>query len=409
MPGPGYYFIGKEEEQEVLEVVRRGHLSRYGSVDDEKYLHKVVDLEQMFKTTFDTPYALAVTSGTAALMVAMAAVGIGPGDEVICPGYTFIASMSSIISAGAVPVLAEIDESLTLDPEDVEKKITSKTKAILAVHMLGNPCDLDALGVIADRHGLLLIEDAAQALGGKYHGRYLGTIGDIGIYSFNIFKTLNAGDGGMVVMKDETVYKTAFAYHDQGHMPQRMGIEIGNRSLIGLNFRMNELTGAFMLAQFRKLDTIIDKLHRIKSIYKSELEVLPELSFRTINDPEGECATLLTVLLPTREITRKVCQELGTKPISDSGWHVYSNMEQILGKKQVTAGPPFRSTEFPTQVEYTKGMLPATDDILERAINISIGVIDAGLGSAFGVNPTSEESEIREKARIFAETVKRYS
>lgn len=407
MPGPGYYFIGEEEEKEVLEVVRKGHLSRYGSLEDSRYLHKVVDLEKMFVEKFNAHYALAVTSGTAALMVAMAAAGIGPGDEVICPGYTFIASMSSIISAGAVPVLAEIDDSLTLDPVDVEKKITDKTKAILAVHMLGNPCDLDKLVKIADDHGLLLIEDAAQALGGKYKGKYLGTIGDIGIYSFNIFKTLNAGDGGMVVLKDETMYKTAFAYHDQGHMPQRMGIEIGNRSLIGLNFRMNELTGAFMLAQFRKLDTIIERLHSIKNLYKSQLLHVDGISFRKLNDCKGECATLLTIILPTTEIANKVCEELGTKPISESGWHVYNNMEQIIEKKQLTLGPPFRSKEFSTDVEYYKGMLPQTDDILSRSINISIGVVDAGLGSGFGVDPLVSDHSVIEKAEILISAVQR--
>lgn len=408
MPGPGYYWIGKEEEEEVLEVIRGGHLFRYGSETDPSFKHKVIDLEEAVKEKFGVPYALAVSSGTAALVVAMAAAGIGPGDEVICPGYTFIASMSAIVFAGAVPVLAEIDESLTLDPADVEKKITPKTKAILAVHMIGNPCDMDALTSIAARHNLLLIEDTAQAFGARYKGRYLGTIGDVGIYSFNIYKTINAGDGGLLVVKDENMYKTAFAYHDQGHMPLRMGIEVGNRPLIGLNFRMTELTGAFVLAQFRKIDRMLERLHRIKRLYKERLAGKPGIGFRRINDVEGECATLLTVILPDAETAEKVCKELGTKTIAHSGWHVYNNMEQILEKKQLTAGPPFRSSEFPTDVEYHKGMLPRTDDILSRSINISIGVIDAGLGSAFGVNPLSEEKEIAEKAKKFASAVARF-
>ncbi|WP_422479079.1 DegT/DnrJ/EryC1/StrS family aminotransferase [Pleomorphochaeta sp. DL1XJH-081] len=402
MPGPGFYFIGEEEEREVLDVIRSGHLNRYGSEDDPKFKKKVYTLENEVARKFGAKYGLAVTSGTSALIVALQALRIGPGDEVICPGYTFIASMSSIITVGAVPVLAEIDDSLTLDPNDVERHITPKTKAIMAVHMLGNPCAMDELVAIANKHKLLLIEDTAQAFGGMYKGKYLGLFGDIGTYSFNVYKTINAGDGGLVLMNDESVFKSAFAIHDQGHMPLRTGLEVGNRSIIGQNFRMNELTGAVLLAQFKKLDQLLERLHSIKKDFKKILkDELPKLQFRKLNDEAGELATLLTVLLPSKEAADAVAKKLGTKTISHSGWHVYNNMEQILGKKQVAEGPPFRSTEFPTDVVYEKGMLPKTDDILNRAINISIGVVDAGLGSGFGVNPLSSKEEIREKAMEF--------
>ena len=402
MPGPGFYFIGEEEEREVLEVIRSGHLNRYGSEDDPKFKKKVFSLEHDVAEKFGAGYGLAVTSGTAALIVALSAAKVGPGDEVICPGYTFIASISSVINVGAVPVLAEIDESLTLDPADVEKKITPRTKAILAVHMLGNSCAMDELQQIAKKHEIILIEDAAQAFGGKYRGSYLGTLGLMGIYSFNVFKTINAGDGGLILTNDEESFRTAFAFHDQGHMPLRTGIEVGNRSVVGQNFRMNELTGAVLLAQFRKLDTLLERLHTIKKQFKDFLSAeLPRLEFRRLNDEKGECATLLTVLLPSKADADKVAQKLNTKTIAHSGWHVYNNMEQILGKKQLTAGPPFRSTEFPTDVVYKKGMLPQTDAILNRAINISIGVVDTGLGSSFGINPLSSDEEIAAKAAEF--------
>ena len=187
MPGPGFEWIGKEEEKEVLEVLRSRWLFRYGDEKDPVFKRKVKTLEEMVEKGFGTKHALAVTSGTAALITALSALGIGPGDEVIVPGYTFIASMSSVIIARAVPVLAEVDESLTLDPADVERKITPRTRAIMAVHMLGNACNLDALQEIAKRRGLILIEDAAQAFGGSWKGKRLGTIGRIGTYSFNIF------------------------------------------------------------------------------------------------------------------------------------------------------------------------------------------------------------------------------
>lgn len=407
MPGPGYYWIGEEEENEVLDVIRSKYLFRYGDIKDPAFKKKVYTLEQEICSKFHITHTLAVSSGTSALIVAMTAAKIGPGDEVIVPGYTFIASISSIIACGAVPVLAEVDDSLTLDPKDVEKKISSKTKAILAVHMLGNPCDLDALKAIADSHGIMLIEDAAQAFGGMYKGNYLGTIGKIGIYSFNIFKVINAGDGGMVVTNDERLYNTAFSFHDQGHLPDRTGVEVGNRSVIGQNFRMNELTAAFLIAQFRKLDRLIEGLQRVKKRYKDKLKGVRGISFRKIND-SGECGTLLTIFLPTKEIADKVCGELGTTTIAHSGWHVYNNMEQILEKKQLTPGPPFRSKEFPTDVEYFKGMLPQTDNLLDRAINISIGVIDAGLGAAFGVNPISSDAEIDKKADLLIDIVGKY-
>ena len=408
MPGPGFYWIGKEEEEEVLNVIRSKYLFRYGDEKDPNFKRKVLQLEEEVKTKFGAKYGLAVSSGTAALIVAMAAARIGPGDEVIVPGYTFIASISSIISCGAVPVLAEVDESLTLDPADVEKRITKKTKAILGVHMLGNPCNNDALMEIAKKHNLMYIEDTAQAFGGKYKGKYLGTMGILGTYSFNIFKTINAGDGGLILTDEEDLYKMGFAYHDQGHLPLRTGVEVGNRSVIGQNFRMTELTAAFIIAQFRKLDTIVSKLHELKGRYKNNLKGTDGISFRKLNDEEGECGTLLTIFLPTKEIADKVCADLGTKTVSHSGWHVYNNMEQILEKKQLTPGPPFQSKEFPTDVEYSKGMLPQTDDLLERAINVSIGVVDAGLGSAFGVNPLDGPDVIDKKSEQLINTVKKY-
>jgi dTDP-4-amino-4,6-dideoxygalactose transaminase len=402
MPGPGFEWIGKEEEKEVLEVLRNRWLFRYGDENDPAFTRKVKTLEEMVEQKFAVKHALAVTSGTAALITALSALGIGPGDEVIVPGYTFIASISSIIIARAVPVLAEIDDSLTLDPSDVEQKITPRTRAIMAVHMLGNPCNLSALSAIAEKHGLILIEDAAQAFGGRYGNRSLGTLGKIGIYSFNIFKTINAGDGGMVVTDDDSLYFRAFGYHDQGHFPSRSGVEVGNRSIVGQNYRMNELTGAVLIAQFRRLDVIFSRLREIKQRFKSQIQALPGLCFRKINDTGGECNTLLTVLLPNAHVAEKIASRLGTTTVSRSGWHVYNNMEQILGKKMITDhGCPYNCSCYPCQQEYRKGMLPRTDDILGRAINISVGVVDKGLGAGFGIHPHSTDEEIDQKAKEF--------
>jgi dTDP-4-amino-4,6-dideoxygalactose transaminase len=406
MPGPGFYWIGKEEEEELLSLIRSRYLFRYGDPKDPAFQHRVKNLEEEVARKFGVKHTLALSSGTAALITAMSAAGLGPGDEVIVPGYTFIASMTSVIICNAVPVLAEVDESLTLDPADVEARITPYTRAILAVHMLGNPCDLDRLAAIAKKHKLLLIEDTAQAFGGTYRGKRLGTIGQLGTYSFNFFKTINAGDGGMVVTDDGELYEKAFGYHDQGHLPLRMGVEVGKRSVIGQDYRMSELAAAVLLAQFRKLDAIIERLTALKTRFKNRLQGLEGLEFRRLYDPQGECHTLLTVFLPDRRSADAVADRLGTTTVAHSGWHVYNNMENILGMKTINPkNNPLKHPLYKGKAEYRKGMLPRTDALLERAINISVGVVDRGLGSAFGINLTSTDEEVDRQAETFRKTV----
>src|SRR5690606_14611403 len=216
MPGPGAALIGEEEIREVVSVLRSGYLSRYGPDDDPAFGATVYRLEQAIAQRSGVQHAVAVNSGTSALLCALAALGIGPGDEVIVPGFTYIASISAIAYSRAVPVLAEIDESFNLDPADVERRITPRTKAIMAVHMMGNPARLAELLDVANRHGLHLIEDCCQAFGATYRGRSVGSYGVAGALSFNVFKTITSGDGGMLITDDQEVYERAFAFHDQG-------------------------------------------------------------------------------------------------------------------------------------------------------------------------------------------------
>jgi 8-amino-3,8-dideoxy-alpha-D-manno-octulosonate transaminase len=276
----------------------------------------------------------------------------------------------------------------------------------MAVHMLGNSCDLQNLQAITAKHDLILIEDAAQAFGASYRGRRLGTIGQIGMFSFNIFKTINAGDGGMVVTDDDELYLRAFGYHDHGHFPSRTGAEIGHRSIIGQNYRMNELTAAVLVAQLRRLEEITQRLQYLKARFKRQIGGLPGVTFRRINDPAGESNTLLTVLFPSAEVATRVAARLGTTTVSQSGWHVYSNMEQLLTKRLPTSrGCPFDCAAYPCHQEYAQGMLPHTDDILSRAINLSVGVVDKGLGAGFGVHPHSSDEEVEQKAAEFSKAV----
>jgi dTDP-4-amino-4,6-dideoxygalactose transaminase len=397
MPGPGLVLFGDEERKELLDVMETGHLSRYGDENDPKFKKKVATFEKEFAQRMGVKYSIAVSGGTGALMCCLAALGIGPGDEVIVPGYTFIASISSIILSRAIPVLAEIDESLTIDPEDIKRKITKKTKAIMPVHMLGNPADMDEIMKIAKEHNLYVIEDCCQAAGASYKGKMVGSIGDIAAFSLNSFKTITAGDGGIVVTNDYNLYEKAFGFHDQGHKPYRMGVEIGNRSIIGMNMRINELTGAVALAQLRKLDNIVTTLRKNKSKLKKMISSIPGIGFRRINDENGECATLLTLLFKDKKTADSFAEAIDSKTIAHSGWHVYNNMEQILEKKTPTDFKcPFDCKEYGEEIKYWKHMLPKTDDILERAVNISVGVVDKGLGSGFGINIQSTDKEIEE-------------
>jgi 8-amino-3,8-dideoxy-alpha-D-manno-octulosonate transaminase len=389
MPGPGNELIGQEELNQVVDVVKSGYLFRYGDLDDPNYKAKVYTFEKELAEHCGVNHAVAVTSGSAALVTSLKAIGLQPGDQVIVPAYTFVASYSSIIFCGGVPILTEIDESLNMDPDEIEEHIGPKTKAIMPVHMLGNACDMDAIMRIAKKHNLYVIEDACQANGGSYHGKPLGSLGEIGAYSFNIFKTITAGDGGVIVTDDEKLYTRAFAFHDQGHLPNRTGVEVGARSILGMNFRMNEVTGALCLAQLRKLDSIIETLRRKKKLFKSEIEGTLGINFRTLNDPDGDCGTLCTVLFDDPEKASKVAEMLDTRTIEHSGWHVYSNMEHV-GKWLEQNGLPSG-----------KGAYPRTDDILSRAINLSVGVVDSGLGAGFGINIHSSDEEIKRKAALF--------
>lgn len=393
--GPGSYVFGEEEKKEILDVVEGGYLFRYGVEGVDGFRHKVASFEKEMAEKLDLEHVVATSSGTGSLLCCLAALGIGAGDEVIVPGYTFIASISSIILSNAIPVLAEVDESLTLDPGRIEELITERTKAIMPVHMLGNPCDMDPIMAIAKKHKLYVIEDCCQAVGASYRGKRVGTFGDIAAFSLNVFKTITSGDGGAVGTNDDLLYERAFGFHDQGHKPSRMGVEVGNRSIVGMNMRMNELTGAVSLAQIRKLDDILSVLRVKKAKLKRYLKDLPGVSFRKLNDAEGECATLLTLLFDTPEKAEKFSEKIGAKPIAYSGWHVYNNMEQVLNKATAAyANCPYSCPKYEFRREYHKHMLPQTDFNTGRAVNISVGVVDKGLGSSFGININSSEEEI---------------
>lgn len=394
MPGPGAYWFDKEEMDAVMEVMKSGYLFRYGSESDPKFLHTVSTLEKEFAFYCNTRFGLATSSGTVSLLASALAMGLRPGDEIIVPAYTFVASYTSMIFAGLVPVLTEIDESLTMDPDDIESRITPRTKAVMPVHMLGNPCNMDRIMAIAKKHNLMVLEDCCQAAGASYKGHKVGSIGNIGAFSLNIFKTINSGDGGLVVTNDEALYETAFGVHDQGHKPMRFGVEVGNRNILGLNFRMNEITAAVGLAQLKKIDKITTVLRQKRNRFKSLISEADGFKFRILNDPSGDCATICTVIFSSVEEAARVSRALGSKTVDKSGWHVYYNMEHVLNHLRQIGQP------------HSKGAYPKTDDILSRAMNISIGVVDGGLGAGWGININSSDAEIEAAALQFVKACK---
>jgi dTDP-4-amino-4,6-dideoxygalactose transaminase len=410
MAGPGVELIGEEEAAEVLEVLSTRFLSRYGPADDPAFGAKVHKVEQQIADLAGVRHGLGLSGGgSAALLVSLLGLGVGAGDEVIVPGFTFVASISAIVFAGATPVLAEVDESFDLDPADVEARITPRTAAIIVVHMLGGPARMDELIAVAERHGIPIVEDSAQAFGATYHGRGVGGLGMVGTYSFNEYKTITCGDGGMVVTDDDSLYERMFAIHDQGHAPDRLESKYAPRPFLGMNFRMTELSGAVLLAQVAKLPRIVSHLRENQAIVKDILEEVPAVGYRDLPDPAGDLATHLVVILPTAEIARAVADDVGSIPLSESGWHVYSKMNHVLDRRTATGkGCPFDCDHTDhAKGDYRAGMLPQTDALLERSISIGIGVRDSNL-APYGLRMRDGADVARDVGRTFRDAVIRH-
>lgn len=367
-------------------------LFRYYGTDS-----RVERLEKKFAAKIGCKYALAVNSGTSALIAAFVAAGIGPGDEVILPGYTFFASVSAIVVAKAMPVITEIDESLTLDPAAVEKAITPRTKAILVVHMLGLPAKMDKLRAIADKHKLVLIEDVAQAAGGSYKGKMLGAWGDIGCFSFDAYKVMGTGEGGMLTTDEEWIYTRAQSYHDTAACwrPNRYAQERKAGELFcGENYRLSEMAGAIGLAQLRKLDWINESTRRNYHQLRKKTVLPKGVRWIETHDPKGLCGYKAPLLFDNVELAQKaITAKIGIGGWAGGGtqgardWHLYWYWEHILEQKTVTAeGCPFKCPHVKKLPEYSPDMCPRTKDIMMR-----VGLI--------GIAPNETTADIRKRAK----------
>ena len=375
---PGGMEIGDEEEQAVLEVLRAKRLFRYygpGEADS-----KASQLERAFAEKTGARYAVAVTSGTAALVCGLQGIGIGPGDEVIVPAYTWIASASAVVAAGGIPVIAEVDETLLLDPADVERKITPYTKAIMPVHMRGAACRMDELMALANEHGLKVIEDVAQANGGSYKGQALGTFGDVGCYSLQFNKIITSGEGGMVVTNDESVWKRTNMYHD---VIGALRLEYDAAELLcGVNYRMPELLAAVALVQLRRLDGLIDAMRQRKRMLKAGIEEVTRrkgISFRELADPEGDTAIATVFFMDSAAQADAVSQALRAENIGAGtlyrpegiDYHVYANWLPIINRRTWTnAGGPWRWAQ--REIEHRPDMCPRSLDLLGRAVHLNV-------------------------------------
>ncbi|MFC1821114.1 DegT/DnrJ/EryC1/StrS family aminotransferase [Thermodesulfobacteriota bacterium] len=379
---PGFEVIGDEEKAQILDVLSRKMLFRYEFDQQRQGIYKVAEFEKAFARYCDVDHALAVSSGTAALKVALAALGIGPDDEVITQGFTFVATWEAILDQGAIPVFAEIDDTLCLDPQDLARKITPRTKAIIPVHMCGAQARIEEIVALAERENIPVIEDTAQACGGKLNGKPLGSFGSIGTFSFDSVKTITTGEGGMAITNDHDLYIRASEYHDHGHDHNpNVGRGLESRSFLGFNFRMMELQGALGLAQLQKLDDLIlPRQRENKRRIKEALAGIDQLTFRNIPDENGDTSTFLTFFLPTAEKAdefNRVLGEEGAGAISwyDNLWHYYERWEHLLeGKSGIRSGFPFQSENGESRCRYEISALPKTGDLLSRSLTIPIAI-----------------------------------
>ncbi len=375
---PGFEFFGEEEKKEVNDVLETGVLMRYGFDAARKNTWKSKELEKEVCKTFNVKYAQLTSSGTAALTTALAALNIGNGDEVIMPAFTFVASFEAVLSVGAIPVLVDIDETLTLNPIAVLHAITPRTKCVMPVHMCGSMADLDALKNICGQHNLLLLEDACQSIGATYNGKYLGTIGDAGTFSFDFVKTITCGEGGVVMTKKEEVYLKCDGYTDHGH--DHLGADRGAdlHPFIGYNFRISELHAAVGLAQIRKLQTFLSIQKKNHSILKNILSLIPEICFRKIPDESGDSCTFLSWFLPTQKITSNVIEELKKQNLLAGNFYWFENNWHYIKKwqhlKTATALNNLSEAQKNALLALSTKDFSASDAIMSRCISTAISL-----------------------------------
>jgi dTDP-4-amino-4,6-dideoxygalactose transaminase len=352
--------VGIREMIALGRVIAGGKLARY-LAGDEGLTSK---FEARLSEKLGIKHVLTVNSGTSALISALASAGIGPGDEVLVPAYTWVSTAIAPLAVGAVPILVDIDESLTIDPEDIKRKITPYTKAIIPVHMRNLVCNMDAITAIAKRNRLMVIEDACQAVGVSYKGRRVGTIGEIGAFSFNQFKNLNAGEGGALVTNDDRIFTRARMYHDVGSYTRDHEFEGNEPIFAGVNLRVSELTGAVLFAQLLRR---LRERHKVMTNY-----LLQSKKLRISPHHDPATAVGLSVIFERAEDAKAFATQRGVERLIDTGRHVYTNWEPIFAQRAFNARmDPYKWAH--REINYSADMCRSTLDILERTCYVSLG------------------------------------
>jgi 8-amino-3,8-dideoxy-alpha-D-manno-octulosonate transaminase len=377
----GAEMIGKEEIREVMDVLETGILMRYGFDKERRGIYKVRQFEEEFAGYCKAGYALGVTSGSAALKVALTALDVGPGDEVLVPCFTFLATYEAVMEVGAIPVMVDIDDTLNLDPQEIERKKTPCTKAVIPVHMCGSAARIDKIIEIARKNKLLVLEDNAQGCGASFQGKKLGSFGEMGCFSFDYVKTVTTGEGGMIITNSLDLYHRAEWYHDHGHDHNpKVSRALEGRTILGFNYRMNELQGALGLAQLHKLDYIVAEQKKNKQIIKDALGQVPGVKFRTLPDPAGDSATFLAFNLPEEGLAQRFQNMLSAEGVDTvcykrNLWHYVPNWEHFLARSTASSKKyPFTDPTYKGKVQYTRESIPQAEDILGRTLVMGISV-----------------------------------
>ena len=383
---PGIHHMDEQEIEAVAGVLRDRSPFRYYGV---KLRNEVEQFEREFATQLGLPYAVAVSSGTGALHTALSALGIGPGQEVIVPAYMWVAVVSAVVNLGAIPVLADINDTFGIDPDDLLQHITTRTKGIIVVHMSGAQADVVRLAKIARDRRLFLLEDCAQANGASINGQKLGTFGDMAIFSFQMNKNMTAGEGGCVATRDKRLYQRTVACHDLGYARNEDGrliFDDPDLSLWGRGYRLDELRGAVLRVQLKKMPSIIERMRTSKYRIRQALEKLPGVKLRRIVDSAGDTGAFLITTYQNAALAQRVNEALRGEGITtypqgvsnirmtDWGLHLYYNIVSLVFRRAVDAGgfPWNLSENAGAETRYQKGTCPNADDLFERSIIMSI-------------------------------------
>ena len=372
------YRAGQEEIDEVAKVILSKQWFRVGD-PARGHLQEVVRFEKEWADTIGSTYALLMCGGgTAALVCGLAGLGVGPGDEVIVPAYTWMATATAVLTVGAIPVLAEVDETLALDPRDFERKISPRVKAVIPVHMLGRPANLTAILRIARKHGVKVIEDSCQMVGGTYKGRRTGSWGDAGAFSLNYYKIISAGgEGGVLVTNDRTVIETASIFHDSGTSFRPHAEALSTPIFVAQQYRADEVMGAIARMQMRRMDGIIRDLRRHRRAIEKALARVPNLSFAPSNDPEGDCGVVAAFRFPdeTRARAFKEAPGVGGYVGIDHGKHVFSKWTPLREKRIMhckAMNPFYFRANRGLRMDYRDSVCPRTLDLLRRTVFVSL-------------------------------------